>query len=255
MSITHRVPGKDVAVEPTVLVGLGAVVAVAALVQGSTGVGFALVAAPAASLLLGPAAGIVIVLQLAFVIDVAVWWTQRHHVDLRTVRTYAIAAASAVPAAVAALAFVPAKVLVLTAAAVALVGAGLFASDAAGFGISLRPSRGSQVAAGFAAGFFGLTTGMSGPPVAIESASRHRSAVAMRATLAAFFAIVDGVAVVVRGGSVQWPYTAGLAVVVVVCAAAASAVAHRVPSAHLRWGVVAVVTVSALVAVTGVLAS
>ena len=74
----------------------------------------------------------------------------------------------------------------------------------------------------------------------------------MRATLAAFFAVVDGVAIVVRGGSFHLPYIVGLAVVVIGCGAAASALAQLVPATYLRWGLVAVVTASATVALVGV---
>lgn len=232
------------------VVGLVLAVAFGAFAQGATGIGFTLVAAPACALALDASDVIGTVARLAIVVDVVLVARDVRHVDVRVAATYVWFALPAVPVAVVVASVVAAEVLVVAAAATTFACAIVMTRASAAPALAPRmvvPTH--QAVAGFASGFMGVTTGMSGPPVALESINAKRPAVRNRATLALFFLVVDVAAALTHpeaiGRTAMVPLIAALLIGLVVGRRITTLVSEHA----IRQSVVAVVAVSALAAV------
>ncbi|MFJ9608889.1 TSUP family transporter [Kitasatospora sp. NPDC101176] len=143
---------------------LGVVVLAGASVQRMTGMGFALVAAPALVLLLGPAQGVVLANCAAGAISAAGLVDGWREVRVAAMLPLIAAAACTVPAGAWVAARLPEPVLlagmgVLVTAAVLLVMAGARVP-------SLRGA-GGAVAAGAASGFMNSSAGVGGPAISL----------------------------------------------------------------------------------------
>ncbi|MEU9078313.1 sulfite exporter TauE/SafE family protein [Kitasatospora sp. NPDC048538] len=143
---------------------LGVVVLTGASVQRMTGMGFALVAAPALVLLLGPAQGVVLANCAAGAISAAGLVDSWREVRVAAMLPLIAAAACTVPAGAWVAARLPEPVLlagmgVLVTAAVLLVMAGARVP-------SLRGA-GGAVAAGAASGFMNSSAGVGGPAISL----------------------------------------------------------------------------------------
>ncbi|MFF0410239.1 TSUP family transporter [Kitasatospora sp. NPDC004745] len=143
---------------------LGVVVLAGASVQRMTGMGFALVAAPALVLLLGPAQGVVLANCAAGAISAAGLVDSWREVRVAAMLPLIAAAACTVPAGAWVAARLPEPVLlagmgVLVTAAVLLVMAGARVP-------SLRGA-GGAVAAGAASGFMNSSAGVGGPAISL----------------------------------------------------------------------------------------
>lgn len=217
-------------------------VAVGSLAQATTGIGFTLVVVPACALLLDPSDVLGTVARLGLLVDLAVLYQGRRSLDLRHVGGYALPAALAVPAALAASAAVPERGLVGVAAAATMAGGVLLLRQPAVAGA------GRPVAAGFASGFLGVTVGMPGPPVAIDSARRGLTPEATRASLAAFFAVLDLAAAVAHPSAVGGGLTALLAAAAAAGLVAGHRVARRADAADLRNALAVLVVAGAAAA-------
>ena len=220
-------------------------VATGAVAQATTGIGFTLLVVPACALLLDAGDVLGTVARLGLLVDLAVVYQGRHALDLRLAGRYLVPAALAVPVALVASALVPERGLVVAAATVTLAGGILL----------LRPDaigRGRPVAAGFASGFLGVTVGMSGPPVALDTARQGLSADATRASLAAFFAVVDLTAALVHPTAAGAGITALLAAAAVVGLLAGHHLARRVAGDEVRRGIAVLVVAGALAALARV---
>jgi uncharacterized membrane protein YfcA len=216
-----------------------------ALAQATTGIGFTLLVVPACALFLDAGDVLGTVARLGLLVDLAVVWQGRHGLDLRLAGRYLGPAALAVPIALVASAAIPERGLVLVAATVTLAGGLLL----------LRPDAvgpGRPLAAGFASGFLGVTIGMPGPPVALDTARQGLSPEATRASLAAFFAVVDLTAAIVHPEAAGAGVTALLVVAAVVGLVAGHHVARRVPGHEVRRGIALLVVAGALAALARV---
>ncbi|MCU1485760.1 MAG: hypothetical protein JWN67_2506 [Actinomycetia bacterium] len=220
-------------------------VATGALAQATTGIGFTLLVVPACALFLDAGDVLGTVARLGLLVDLAVVWHGRRALDLGMAGRYLLPAGAAVPVALVASALVPERGLVVVAATVTLAGGLLL----------LRPDavgRGRPVAAGFASGFLGVTIGMPGPPVALDTARQGLSPEATRASLAAFFAVVDVTAAVVHPAAAGIGVTALLLAGATVGLLAGHHVAHRVPGHEVRRGIAVLVVAGALAALARV---
>lgn len=147
---------------------LGGVVGVGALVQRTTGMGFALVSVPALALLMGPSEGVALVNCAAGVVSaigLAGTWRQ---VRLSAMAVLTVAAACTVPLGTWTAARLPSSVLLAllgatVSAAVVLVLAGVRVA-------SLRGTRGAVVAGG-ASGFMNAAAGVGGPALSLYAAN------------------------------------------------------------------------------------
>ena len=178
------------AVEPVALIAAFVVTALATIVQGTVGVGFAMLAVPVISLIdpqLAPVPQLLVVLPLTF----AMAWRERRSMDLDGVGWIV---AGRIPGALIGLALLSVATqatldlfigLVVLAAVVILT-----------FDVRVVRTAMTKFAAGVGAGTTGLVASMGGPPLALLY-SRGEAAT-IRSTLAAVFTIGVTISVVVR---------------------------------------------------------
>ncbi|MEV6168167.1 sulfite exporter TauE/SafE family protein [Streptomyces sp. NPDC051954] len=211
---------------------LAAVVLLASCVQWLTGVGFALVAAPALVVLLGPGEGVALVNCAAGVISamgLAAGW--------RLVRAGAM-----LPLCVAAVCTVPAGSWLtrqLPEAALMLVMGGLVTVAVLlvmrGVRVSALRGTGGAVAAGAVGGFMNSAAGVGGPPISLYAVNAGW-AVRDFVPNALFYGVVVNVFSVVANGvptmdSARWT---AVAVAMAVGALAGRGLAGRVPEQRVR---------------------
>jgi uncharacterized membrane protein YfcA len=226
---------------------LAAAVAAGACAQRAAGIGFTLGVAPACALALGPADALGTLVRVALIADVAVLVAERSAFELRAAREYLVPALFALPVAFVATHALPPRFLV-TAATVATLAAVAFLARTARASAPRATERASGLAgnvAGFASGFMGLTTGMSGPPLAIHAVHARRPMATNRATFAFFFAIVDLVAVLAHPRAAGAPVLAVLVAMVLVGTAAGAPAASRIDERRLRTGLLVLVALGA----------
>ena len=162
------------------LLAFGLVIGGAAL-QGSTGLGIGLVAAPVLAIIdpvfvPGP------LLVLGTAIGTLAAWRERHALDRKLI-TYALA--GRFPAALLAtvtMSLVPASSFALVFAALVLAAVGI---SMAGWRVEATPR--NVCLAGAAAGYIGTITSIGGPPMAIVY--QHAAGPVVRATLSTFFMV------------------------------------------------------------------
>jgi uncharacterized protein len=165
----------------TLFVGAGLIVVVAALVQGTIGLGLSLVAVPAVALLdpsLVPGGTLILGLALPC-LSLAHEW---RHVGWHDAGWLTGARALTTPLGVLLITWVPASAIGV------LVGSGvLLAVLVTAWRIEVRVSRRNLAIAGAVAGVSGTAAGIAGPPAAVVL--QDQPGPRLRATLAAFFAI------------------------------------------------------------------
>jgi uncharacterized membrane protein YfcA len=184
------------------------VVAIAAFVQGSTGLGFALIVAPVIGFF-EPALLPVVLLVLMIPLNVYVTWRERDSVDRRGAGWITVGRFAGTVGGLFVLAAVPASKLSV------LIGIStLVAAVAALIAPSFQPGRTAFVAAGVFTGVTETSTGIGGPPLALVY--QHRPAAVLRSTVALCFVVgeVLSLGLLAAGGRVQ-PSQAGVAVLLV----------------------------------------
>ena len=273
------------------LILLAAAVAVGAAAQRSTGIGFSLVVTPVCAAVLLPDVALGTVARLALVADVAVLLSERSAIDWTSVRRLLGPAILAVPVGVAVGALVPSRTMVLGASAVilavslhllrtlprrtsagravrptspALLARPALASSPApahppalapspALGPSPTPVARTTGAAGFAAGFLGVTTGMSGAPLAFLASRRARPLAEDRASMVVLFLCIDVVAAVAHPHSVPVEVLAPLGAAIVAGLWGGTWLSRRVADHRLRAIVVGLVVAGAGLGLVSVL--
>ncbi|MFF1556382.1 sulfite exporter TauE/SafE family protein [Streptomyces sp. NPDC058279] len=160
---------------------LAATVAVAAFVQGTSGLGFALIVAPVAGLL-DPGLLPVFVLASMIPLNAYVAWRERDSLDLRGAGWITGARLAATPLGLVLLWAIPDDRLGLFVGA-ATVLAALVSLAAPAF----TPGRGAYLGAGLITGLTETATGVGGPPLALVY--QHRPPAELRATIAVCFLV------------------------------------------------------------------
>ncbi|CAN5228455.1 sulfite exporter TauE/SafE family protein [soil metagenome] len=166
---------------PATLALLSATVFLAAFVQGSTGIGFALIVVPVLGLL-APEQLPVCVLVLMLPLNCYVAWRERAGLDLRSggwITTGRIAGTFAGLWVLAALSASGMNLLIGTATLTAVVATMLMPA--------FTPTRGVYVAVGLITGVTETATGIGGPPLALVY--QHHPPAVMRSTIALCFLI------------------------------------------------------------------
>lgn len=238
-----------------VLAVVVAAVAVGAFAQSLTGFGFSLVAAPVCAVVLGPHDGIRIAATMAVLIDLLVLVRDRHLLDRRALGRILAPALAVLPLAVATTRLVPGPVLVVVAGTVTLACVAVMAWPAnAAAGGERAGGGGGWALAGAASGAMGVTVGLAGPPLALQSLRTGRPVTSSRSTLAAFFLVIDAAAVVTRGA--PGPDAMVLTSLVAVGGgfAAGLAAGRHIPDRWVRSGVLALAAGAAVAALAGTLA-
>ena len=175
---------------------LSAAVTFAAFVQGTTGVGFALLVAPVCGLL-EPSLLPVGVLVLMLPLNAYVGWREWAAIDGASAGWITVGRAVGTGGGLAVLALLTARQLGLfvSASILAAVAATLLAP-------TFRPGRRTLIAAGVVTGVTETATGVGGPPLAL--ALQHGSPARMRSTIALCFLVgeVMSLALLTFGGRV-----------------------------------------------------
>ncbi|KOU23422.1 permease [Streptomyces sp. WM6372] len=166
---------------PATLTVLALTVALAAFVQGSSGLGFALIVAPVAGIL-DPGLLPVFVLASMIPLNLYVAWRERAALDLRGAGWITFARLAATPGGLALLWLIPDRSLGLF-VGIATVLAAVVSLAAPAF----TPGRAAYVGAGAVTGLTETATGVGGPPLALVY--QHRPPAELRATVAVCFLI------------------------------------------------------------------
>ncbi|MFH8241257.1 sulfite exporter TauE/SafE family protein [Streptomyces sp. NPDC018321] len=228
---------------------LAVTVAVAAFVQGSSGLGFALIVAPVAGII-DPHLVPVFVLASMIPLNLYVAWRERASLDLRGAGWITGARLAATPAGLAVLWLIPERSLGVF-VGVATVLAAVVSLAAPAF----TPGRAAYVGAGAVTGLTETATGVGGPPLALVY--QHRPPAELRSTVAACFLVgeVASLALLFGTGEAQ-AAELGQAVVLLPAIALGAwlsrLVHHRLDARRTRLFVLVFALVSGLVLMLGV---
>ncbi|MGW4387511.1 sulfite exporter TauE/SafE family protein [Streptomyces sp. NBC_00063] len=227
-----------------ILAVLAVTVAIAAFVQGSSGLGFALIVAPVAGIL-DPGLVPVFVLASMIPLNLYVAWRERSSLDLRGAGWITGARLAATPAGLAVLWLIPERSLGLF-----VGGATVLAAVASLTVPAFTPGRAAYVGAGAVTGLTETATGVGGPPLALVY--QHRPPAELRSTVAACFLIgeVASLALLFATGKAEVTEL-GQAVVLLPAIAAGAwlsrLVHHRLDARRMRLFVLVFALVSGLV--------
>ena len=185
-----------------VAVGL-AIMLLAGLVQGCTGFGLALMAAPCLMLVLPPTAAVPTLVLLStlgtFLLTLHAW----RHVRLGLVAPLAAGGIAGFPLGIYALkAMDPALLKVFVGAFVVLFSLALLA----GWSRPLRNVKGALFPVGLAGGFLGGSTSMGGPPVILFLTNQNMPKDVFRGNIVCYFFTVNcfGIAMFLASGLLTW---------------------------------------------------
>jgi uncharacterized membrane protein YfcA len=219
-------------------------VAIAAFVQGTTGVGFALIVAPIVGLL-APALMPVCLLVLMVPLNVYVAWRERGALDRVGAGWITAGRLVGTFGGLWILAALPASALNM------LIGAATILAAAATLALpSFRTGRQSFVAAGLVTGVTETATGIGGPPLALVY--QHHAAAVLRSTIAFCFLVGELISLAflaVAGRAQPSQFMAALLLVpaLAVGAYASQHVHHRLDGRVLRAFVLGFAIISGLV--------
>jgi uncharacterized membrane protein YfcA len=231
-------------VSPDQFLVISSVVLIAAFVQGSTGVGFALISAPVIGIVrpdLLPVCVLILMLPLNFYVA----WRERRAVDrhgaswITAGRVFGTAGGLWVLAALSA----PSLAVFVGAATIAAAVATLVMP-------AFSPNRHAFVAAGLVTGVTETATGIGGPPLALVY--QHQSAPVMRSTVALCFLVGELFSLVIllftgRVGPTQFGAAIELLPALAIGALLSRFVHHRINDRFLRTFVLVFAVVSGAV--------
>lgn len=228
---------------------LAAFVAVAAFVQGTSGLGFALIVAPVAGII-DPTLLPVFLLILMLPLNSYVAWRERSAIDLRGAGWVTVARLAATPGGLALLLVIPKDRLGLL-----IGGATVLAAVVSLAAPSFRPGRVAYLGAGLVTGLSETATGVGGPPLALVY--QHRPPPELRSTIALCFLVGEVASLILIFGTGHAPTTGLVPALLLVPALAVGAglslfAHHRVDGAKLRLFVLSFAVVSGLLLMLGV---
>ncbi|GAA3491384.1 sulfite exporter TauE/SafE family protein [Streptomyces cremeus] len=227
---------------------LAVTVAVAAFVQGSSGLGFALIVAPVAGIL-DPGLLPVFVLAAMIPLNLYVAWRERASLDLRGAGWVTAARLAATPGGLALLWLIPDRSIGLF-VGVATVLAAVVSLAAPAF----TPGRLAYVGAGAVTGLTETATGVGGPPLALVY--QHRPPAELRSTVAACFLVGEVASLLLlfatgEGRPADLGLAAALIPVIAVGAWLSRLVHHRLDARRMRLCVLVFALVSGAVLILG----
>lgn len=220
---------------------LAITVAVAAFVQGSSGLGFALIVAPVTGIL-DPGLLPVFVLTAMIPLNAYVVWRERAALDVRGATWITAARLAATPGGLAALWLIPDRSLGLF-VGIATVLAALVSLAAPAF----TPGRGAYLGAGVVTGLTETATGVGGPPLALVY--QHRPPAELRSTVAACFLVGEVASLVLlfatgEGSPADLGWVAALLPAIAAGAWLSRLVHHRLDARRMRLFVLVFALVS-----------
>ncbi|WP_406179831.1 TSUP family transporter [Streptomyces sp. NBC_01006] len=234
---------------PATLTVLALTVSVAAFVQGSSGLGFALIVAPVAGIL-DPGLLPVFVLASMVPLNLYVAWRERAALDLRGAGWITVARLAATPGGLALLWLIPDRSLGLFVGIATVLAAAVSLAAPA-----FTPGRAAYVGAGAVTGLTETATGVGGPPLALVY--QHRPPAELRATVAVCFLIGEVASLVLLFATGQGRVQDLGPAVLLLPAIAAGAwlsrlVHHRLDARRMRLFVLLFALVSGVVLMLGV---
>ncbi|NSX04698.1 sulfite exporter TauE/SafE family protein [Cupriavidus gilardii] len=215
-----------------------------ALIQGTTGMGFALIVVPVLALAapaMLPGALLIAMLPL----NAYVAWRERHAIDLRGAKWISAGRLAGTFGGLWVLVAVPMAWLN------ALVGGStILAALVSLVAPAFTPGRLTFASTGLITGVTETATGVGGPPLAL--AYQHAPVATLRATVALCFLVGEVISLIVlavgeRLGAPQWHYALGMLPVLVAGMWASHLVHRRINQRALRIGVLVFALVSGLV--------
>ncbi len=227
---------------------LGLVVCLSAFVQGSTGMGFAMIAVPVVGLL-DPSLVPVLLLVLMIPLNAYIGWRERAAIDWRGVGWISVGRFAGTFAGLWILLLVDLHQLAL------LIGwSTVLAAVVALLAPAFDPNRPALAGVGIITGITETSTGVGGPPLAL--AYQHRPGATLRSTVAVCFLVGEIVSLVVLGlgGQIEaraLGLSAALLPFVVVGALASRFVHRRLDGALLRYLVLGFAIVSGIAVIVG----
>jgi uncharacterized membrane protein YfcA len=232
-----------------------ALAAAAAFTQSLSGFGFSLLIVPPLTLILGPRDAVVTANALGLLVNAVTLQRLHEHVDWRLGITLFLAAAVGMPFGLLVLAFVPRDALQILIAVTVLVSTVLIWR-----GWRLRASgRSADVGVGLVSGVLNTSTSMSGPPVVLYLQGKGYLRGMFRATLTAYFLASGLLAVILFLAAGQMD--ADIAAMTLIAAPAlvvgfvlGHTLFHRLDEERFRQVVIAVLILSAVLAMVGPLA-
>ncbi len=220
-------------------------VALGALAQSATGMGFSLVAAPALILAWGHHDGVAIVLLLAVLASLVPLARDWRHSRPRDAAKLLVPTLAFTPLVVLALRGADTRWLALGAGVGVLVGVALLASGLRSRWLA-RPV--GAAATGFGSALLNVVGGVGGPPIGLYAANAGWAPHHTRATLQTFFLVQNVVTAAVLGIVLpDWRQVAAL----VVGAGVGMLLAPRLPAHVARAGVLAVSTLGGAALILG----
>ena len=171
-------------------------VALGAVAQSVSGIGFALVSGPLLVAALGPADGVRLAVALSLVVNVVVLSRTWRQASLREAALLLVPAVLATPLLVRLLRSAPERASEALAGAATLLGAVLLAA-----GVRWRAAGGrvGAVGAGVVSAAMNVVAGVGGPAVALYATNAGWPAAAMRSTGQAYFLALNAVALAALG--------------------------------------------------------
>lgn len=227
---------------------LALTVAVAAFVQGSSGLGFALIVAPVAGIL-DPGLLPVFVLAAMIPLNMYVAWRERASLDLRGAGWITVARLAATPGGLALLWLIPDRSLGLF-VGVATVLAAVVSLAAPAF----TPGRAAYLGAGVVTGLTETATGVGGPPLALVY--QHRPPAELRSTVALCFLVGELASLALlfatgEGHPEDLGWALALLPAIALGAWSSRLVRHRMNASRMRLFVLGFALVSGLVLILG----
>lgn len=178
------------------LILVAAAVAVGAIAQAISGIGFVLACGPLLVALLGPREGVRLAVLLSLVVNVLVLSRTRRDADLRVAGLLLVPAALTLPLAALVLRQAPERLAAAIAGGSALAGA---LALALGLRWAAATGRAGAVGAGVLSGAMNAAAGIGGPAIALYAANARWPAAAMRSTAQVYFLGLNIVGLVALG--------------------------------------------------------
>ena len=173
--------------DPLILTALLAAVLFAAMTQGVTGFGFALVAVPPMTVLVDPQIVVPALALQTLMTGALILLHARQHLRVGRMWLLPLSGVAGVPVGTVILVVLDAEPLRVLIGIVVIVAAAMMA----GFRKTLRNERVASVPVGFASGTLGASTGLSGPPVILFYTNQSLDIREFRANIVAHFFIMN----------------------------------------------------------------
>lgn len=229
---------------------LGSVV-VGAILQRTSGLGFAMVVAPFVVLALGPAQGVVLVQLCGATAAALVFARVRQDVDWLAYRRLMPASVLGIVVGAAAVSRVPdAPAQVITATVLLLA---LVAATAVGKVRTVERTAGITAGAGVGAGLMTSLAGVGGTAMTVLSQATRWEQRSFAATLQPYFVSISGATVLARvvADPTAWPALTGAAWLAIAAAVglgllAGEWVSRYIPSSAARWATLVIAAIGAI---------